>query len=190
MKFNFRTLTHSPERLNVQTAKLGDPEADPYVAFTDDDIGKPVKKGTQGNYLLCEEGDAIEGFIDNVDAGGTADGMTLGGVAFCDRGTRKKVVVDSGGDSVSVLSYVEAGGNSGAGIANSDGLGVVQVASGATKWRIVSLEGDVAATTESVCTMEPNPSFDDQQPADPDTNPEEIEVCVYPSRVVAIIEMV
>lgn len=88
------------------------------------------------------------------------------------------------------MSYVKAGENKGASIENDEGLGVVQLSSSATKWRIVSLEGDVAATTESVCTMEPNPDFDDQEPVDPDTNPEEIEVCVYPSRVVAIIEMV
>lgn len=152
LKFNFNQLTHSPERLNVQSAKLGDP--DTKLVFSDKDIGKPMKKGTQGNFDICASGDAIEGFLDNIDAGGTSDGMYFGGVAAGNRGMRIAVMVEKSGTDIAVLNYVVAGTNAASNTANADKLGVVvQSNSGAgdteTKWRIVSLAGDVATTTAS-----------------------------------------
>jgi hypothetical protein len=149
LKSNFRLLTHSPERINVQSGKLGAAKSE---RFTDADIGKPVKKGTQGNFVICTAADAIEGFIDSIDAGGTTDGFSFGGVATGNRGFRTKVTVAKAGTDIAVLNYVVAGTNGAAGIANSGGLGVVTqsnsgVGNTETKWRIVSLEGDVASTT-------------------------------------------
>ena len=188
MKFNFRLLTHSPETVNVQSGKLGATSAE---VFSDADVGKPVKKGTQGNFVLCGEDDAIEGFIDTVDAGGKIDGMSFGGVAIGSRGFRKLVtVVTDDETAVAVGSYVAAEDNAVAGTENEGGLGLVKVSATPTRWKIVSLVGDIAATTESVCAMVPNPSFDDQEEPDPITNPEEVEECKYPEQVIAVIELV
>ena len=155
LKFNFRLLTQSPETVNVQSGKLGASKAE---KFTDLDVGKPVKKGTQGNFVLCAAGDEIEGFIDNIDAGGTTDGFSFGGVAIGKRGFRKSVLVKkANSQDINVLGYVIADTNAAAGTANTGTkLGVVKQSGtsgdagkglAVTAWRIVSLAGDVASST-------------------------------------------
>ena len=158
MKFNFALLTHSPERINVQTAKLGDPDA--ISAFTDDDVGKPMVMGNQGNFDIAADGDNIEGFLDNIDAGPTMDGMTIGGVARGDRSFRVKVWVSG---SASVLDYVVAGTNTAAGTASTHGLGVVKAAGDdggtppkviVTQWRIIAFLSDAKTGVDEAAIIE------------------------------------
>lgn len=156
MKFNFRALTQSPERLNVVTAKLG---ADNTTSgFTDKDIGKPMKMGNQGNFKICAAGDEIEGFLDNVDGGPTADGMTIGGVAIGNRGLRVRAKVSG---AAAVLDYVVAGTNAAIAAADASGLGVVKEAfdtDGTTKiksnWRIIAFETDATTGTDAIAVLE------------------------------------
>ena len=57
MKFNFRALTQSPERLNVISTKLGSAKTEVY---TDADLKKPMVMGTQGNMVIAAEDAEIE----------------------------------------------------------------------------------------------------------------------------------
>jgi hypothetical protein len=148
LKFNFRPLTVSADELNVQTGKLGTGTD----VYTDADIGKPVKMGTQGNFVICTTGDAIDGFIDSIDGGPKADGLIVGGVARGQLGTRFRAIVFASqttpltDDAISVLDYVTAGVNTAAGTAKVGKHGVVKVSATPTRFRIVSLAGDIAAT--------------------------------------------
>ncbi len=154
MKFNFRVLTQSPERLNVVTAKLGADSAN--SGFTDADIGKPMKMGTQGNFQICATGDEIDGFLDNVDGGPTADGMTIGGVARGNRGLRVRAKVTG---AAAVLDYVVADTNAAIAAQDASGMGVVKPngTSGATTasgWRIIAFDSDAASGTNAIAVLE------------------------------------
>lgn len=98
-KFTFAVLTNDPNRLNVISAKLGSRAgtANENKAglgeYSDTEINKAVKLGTVSNFLLCAEGDEIDGIIDNIDAGGTEDGYTFGGVARPNGGQRFNALV-------------------------------------------------------------------------------------------------
>src|SRR5678809_531870 len=121
MKFNFRTLTHSPERLNVVSAKLG---TDALEKYTDADIGKPMKLGEEpGCYVVAADGDEIEGFLDNIDAGGTTDGHVFGGVACGNRGFR--VEAEFSGDAGKVGDLVVAAAQTAIGVKAPSGVGTV-----------------------------------------------------------------
>lgn len=155
MKFNFRVLTQSPERLNVVTAKLGADKD--HSGFTDADIGKPMKMGTAGNYQICAAGDEIEGFLDNIDGGPTADGMTIGGVARANLGFRVRAKVSG---AANVLDYVVAGTNAAIGVKDASGVGVVKAAVDEddnkikSNWRIVSFDSDAASGTDAIAVLE------------------------------------
>lgn len=155
MKFNFRLLTQSPERLNVITTKLGALKTE---KFTTVDTGKPMVMGKKGNMSIAADGDIIEGFLDNVDAGPTADGFVVGGVARCNAGTRMEVWVEGAAD---VLDLVVAGTNAAAGVANTESkLGNVRKAVAATaaemksQWRIISFADNAESTTGGVAVIE------------------------------------
>ncbi len=90
--FKFQVLTHSPERLNVISSKLGPNAA---TKYTDLDKKKAVKLGPVGNHVLCAAGDEIEGFIDSVEAA-TSGGFSFGGVARGNRGFRVEAQVGAG----------------------------------------------------------------------------------------------
>ena len=97
--FKFNVLTVLPERLNVITAKLGAAAGENY---TDKDIKKIVTMGTVSNFTLAADGDEIEGFIDNIDGGPTANGFRVGGVARPDTGIRVEAQVAA--DAVVVVA--------------------------------------------------------------------------------------
>ena len=78
--FAFNLLTHSPERLNVISSRLG---ASPAAKLTDQDVKKAVKLGPNSNHVLCAEGNEIEGFVDSVDSA-TNGGYSFGGVKICE----------------------------------------------------------------------------------------------------------
>lgn len=104
--FEFKPLTHSPERLNVISTKLG---ANAAGKFTDMDIKKAVKMGPVGNYLLCADGDELDGFVDNIDGGGTSGGFSFGGVARGNVGFRVEAQVAAGADALAFGDLVVAG---------------------------------------------------------------------------------
>jgi hypothetical protein len=101
-KFAFAVLTNDPNRLNVISTKLGSRVGTTIEnkaglgEYSDAEIKKAVKLGTQNNYLLCADGDELDAFVDNIDAGGTEDGWTFGGVARGNVGQRHEVQVASG----------------------------------------------------------------------------------------------
>lgn len=91
-KFDFNLLTHTPERLNVISAKLG-PDVD--TKYTDKDKKKAVKAKAGGGYVLCADGDELDGFIDSVDQF-TVEGFSFGGVARGNVGFRVEAQVAAG----------------------------------------------------------------------------------------------
>ena len=134
MKFNFVTLTHSPERLNVISAKLG---TDAKEKYTDADVLKPMKLGAEpGCFVVAADGDEIEGFLDNIDAGGTTDGHAFGGVACGNRGVRIEAEVVG---TATVGGLVVAAAQEAIGTKAASGRGKVKAGTPAThKWRILA----------------------------------------------------
>lgn len=114
-KFAYALLTHSAERINVITTKLGSRAGTEIEnkaglgEYGDAEVKKAVKMGLVSNYVHCADGDELEGFIDNIDSGGTADGFTLGGVAHPNGGFRVEAQVAAGAAQVAVRDLVVAG---------------------------------------------------------------------------------
>lgn len=104
--FKFNVLVVLPERLNVIVAKLGAAAGE---NFTDKDIKKIVSMGTVSNFTLAVADAEIEGFIDNIDGGPTANGFVVGGVARPDTGVRVEAQVAAGAAAVAPLDLVVAG---------------------------------------------------------------------------------
>lgn len=140
MKFNYRILTNNPERLNVISTKLGAAKTEVY---TDNDRGKPMVMGKKGNMVIAAVDAEIEGFLDNVDAGPTADGHIFGGVARCGQGTRYEVELVGAAD---VLDFVVAAANEAVGVKATSGKGKVKAGT-PTKhlWRIIAFTNDAEA---------------------------------------------
>lgn len=89
--FQYRPLTHSAERINVISTKLG---ASAALAdrFTMTEKLKAVVMSNKSNFILAPDGAEIEGFVDSVDDA-TAGGFTFGGVAHPDPGFRVEAKV-------------------------------------------------------------------------------------------------
>lgn len=135
--FEFNVLTHSPERLNVISTKLG-PNAN--TKYSDKDKKKAVKMGTAANHVLCAAGDEIEGFIDSVDAA-TSGGFSFGGVARGNRGFRvdAQVGAGQGATPMAVGDLVVADAQLAIGT-----TGLPQVKTGAPTrhlWRVMNVRG-------------------------------------------------
>lgn len=149
MNFAFNLLTHSPERLNVISTRLGTGGND---QWDDKEIGKAVKLGTSSNHVLCEDGDEIQAIVDNIDSGGTSGGFTFGGVARGNRGFRVKAVVGAGQvDPVKLDDLVVADTQIPTGT-----KGVAQVKVGTpvlNKWRILAIRGDGSAGSEVIIEL-------------------------------------
>lgn len=131
IKFGFTALTQSPERLNVISTKLGATTTD---GITEKDIGKAMKLNLAipGSHVFCEDGDDIEGFLDNIDAGGTEDGFVFGGVASGTRGMRAEVAFTG---TLAVGDLVVAGVQPAIG---TEGLAVVKAGTPTLhKWRVI-----------------------------------------------------
>lgn len=139
--FKFQVLTHSPERLNVISSKLG-PDAN--TKYSDLDKKKAVKLGPVGNHVLCAGGDEIEGFIDSVDAA-TSNGFSFGGVARGNRGFRVEAQVgaNQGATPMAVGDFVVADVQLPVG---TKGLPQVKTGAPAThKYRVMTVNGTGAA---------------------------------------------
>lgn len=135
--FAFQVLTHSPERLNVISSKLG---PDAATKYTDKDKRKAVKLGPVGNHVLCVAGDELEGFIDSVEPA-TSGGFSFGGVARGNRGFRVEAQVGAGqgATAMKVGDFVVADAQLPVGTA-----GLPQVKTGAPethKYRVMTVRG-------------------------------------------------
>ena len=141
-QFDFNLLTHSPERLNVISAKLG-----PNIAtkYSDLDKKKAVKAQAGGRYVLCSDGDDLDGFIDSVEAA-TQDGFSFGGVARGNVGYRIEAQVAASvvtplvfGDLVVAAAQLAVG---------TKGLAQVKKGTPAIhKYRVLRLTTGAAGTT-------------------------------------------
>lgn len=154
-KFKFAPLTHSPDVLDVISTCLGVPD-DGAKFRSNTDIGKIVKLGDRGdNFVLAADGDNIEGFIDSIDAGGTENGMSFGGVARGRNSARHEAVIAAAQDegetpaAAKVGDWVVAGDQKAAG---ETGTAVVRTGTptGPFQWRILSMNGDGTAGTTVV----------------------------------------
>lgn len=140
-QFDFNVLTHSPERLNVISAKLG---PDIATKYSDKDKKKAAKAQAGGRYVLCADGDDIEGFIDSVEAA-TQDGFSFGGVARGNVGYRVEAQVAAGAANVVFGDLVVAGAQLAIGT-----KGLAQVKKGAPavhKYRVLRLTTGAPGTT-------------------------------------------
>lgn len=141
--FAFNVLTHSPERLNVISSRLG---PNPATKYTDQDKRKAVKLAAGSTHVLCSEGDEIQGFIDSVDAA-TNGGYSFGGVARCNRGFRVEAQIGAhqGPTPAALDDLVVADAQLPVGT-----KGLPQVKTGNPSrhlWRIMALRGNGAAGT-------------------------------------------
>lgn len=140
--FAFNVLSHSPERLNVISTRLG---SGPNDKLSDKDVKKAVKLGPNSNHVLCAAGDEIEGLVDSVDSA-TNGGYSFGGVARGNRGFRVEAQMGVNqvgnaavGDFVVADNQIEPG---------TKGLAQVVVGAPEThKWRILAKKGTGAAGT-------------------------------------------
>lgn len=146
----FAVLAHSPERLNVISTKLGAAKRENY---TDKDIKKAVKMGTESNYVVCVAGDDLEGFIDNIDGGGTTGGFVFGGVAHPNSGFRVEVQVAAGqATPLVVRDRVVAADQLALG---TEGLAQVQKGDGVLfVYRVIALLGDGTGAAGSTVLLE------------------------------------
>ncbi len=90
------------------SAALGSAAAQGYSS---NDLGKPVKMGTANNYVLCADGDPIEGFVAAIEPFTVNQGFAFGAVQ---RGGRKLAEVAAGA-TVTILGTVIAGAQTAAG---------------------------------------------------------------------------
>lgn len=143
MDFQFTLLTHSPERLNVVSAKLGVSAAAKFVMA---DIGKIVKLGPVSNYVPVAEGDDIDGFVDSIEDA-TSGGFSFGGVAHPDPACRFEAKV-GGATALTVGAQVVAGVQAALG---TKSLPVVKAGTGAVyKYRVINLFSGAGAVGTTV----------------------------------------
>lgn len=129
----------------IHTVRLGTVAA----PLTDNDIGKPVKLIGESAYGLCADGDAIEGFLQSVNAA-TQDGFKIGGI--CKTGYKNV----TGSTALAIGDYIVAGANPARGVKLTGPMIVKKAAAAAAAGyfapRVVSL-GDLGtgAAGTTVC---------------------------------------
>lgn len=142
--FAFTTLTNNPDSAQYESACLG---ADASNKLTDNDIGKCVKLETgsaASNYVLCADGDEIEGILVATEPATYNDGFAFGTVQRKGRfeatvGTAATVVVGT-----AVVSYAQAA-------IDTAGGAVVKNGSPATfLWRCIRIVSGTGAAGDTV----------------------------------------
>ena len=97
--------------------------------LTDNDIGKPVKLGTVQNYVLCADGDEIEGFVGSLSPMTYNDGFAFGGIW-----KEGRIAVQATG-AISIGGYVVAAAQADV---NTKALGKVKAGTTARyHWRMI-----------------------------------------------------
>lgn len=101
--FAFTALVNDPHA-DVITAALG---VDASNKLNDNDIGKPLKLAAADNYVLCADGDNIEGFLTALNAETVNDGFSVGSLQ---RNKRFEVQVEGGELGTAIVgTFVGAG---------------------------------------------------------------------------------
>lgn len=142
--FDFAELTHSPERINVISTKVGTAA----VKLTDLDVKKAMKLADDGkSYVVAADGDDLEGFLDNIDAGGTSGGFAFGGVALGGSGFRVRATVAAGqATALKIKDQVVAAAQLAVG---TKGLAQVKAGEGVfDKYKVLRLYGNGTAGTD------------------------------------------
>lgn len=75
-EFVFTELVNDPHA-DVVSAALG---VDANNKLNDEDIGKPVKLAAANNYVVCTNGDEVDGFLVSTEASTVNDGFSFGSV--------------------------------------------------------------------------------------------------------------
>lgn len=128
------------DRADIQSAALGAAPGDAYTSATD--VGKIVKMGTASNYLLCGDGDDIEGHIVSVEAQTVNQGFKFGSVQ-----RNGRVWVIATGGTLAIGAYVVAAAQVNA--PGAAGKSNVKAGAGvAYKWRVIAHATNGAAGTE------------------------------------------
>jgi len=105
--------------------------------WTDTEVGKCVKLGTANNYVLCADGNEIEGVCISMEPITVNSGFSFGTVQ---KDRRMNAVLDTGETGVAVGDLVVAGAQAAVGTANSSGYPVVATGTPTThKWRVIRL---------------------------------------------------
>jgi len=102
-EFVFTPLVNDPHA-DVITAALG---VDANNKLNDNDVGKPVILAASNNFVLCADGDDIDGFLVSTEANTVNDGFALGSVQ---RNKRFVVQVEAGeAGTLAVGTFAVAG---------------------------------------------------------------------------------
>lgn len=120
--------------------------------FAQADVGKAVKMAANDNYVLCADGDPIEGVVDNIVPGLVNNGFSHGGVLKHIAGLTRLEVIINTATAVVFGDYVVASAQAAVGTANASGttknggtspLPLVKKGAGTEKfaWRVISLLG-------------------------------------------------
>lgn len=140
MAFKFAPLVPADR---IESSRLG---ANTSGKFEDDDVGKPVKFGAD-TFVLCTDGDAIDGFVDSISPE-TVDGYSFGGVA---REGRFYVINGAGQATLAVGDVVVAYTQAALGTAQTYPVVKKGTASaGIWYWKVISLLGDTGAAGKVV----------------------------------------
>lgn len=142
-QYQFQQLTPTlPEVLNVVTAVFGVAGEE----FSSKDVNKAVKMANDGaSYILCVDGQDIEGFVDSVNVApmnsiANTDGtftLRRGGGVRRNPMHRETVTVAAGSEKVACLDYVVAAAQLKVGVA-----GLAQVKKGTPVrhfWRVINI---------------------------------------------------
>lgn len=131
--------------------------------LTDKDIGKAVKLGASDNYLLCADGNELEGVLLAVEPGTIDDGWAYGSVQKDGR----LIAINKGAGAIAVGAYVVAAAQAAIGTKNATGgnnfdpCPQVKAGSAGTpgtdypvpatyKWRVISLLGGAGAVDSAI----------------------------------------
>jgi hypothetical protein len=151
--FKFRQLVNSP-LANIRTAKLGVNAA---TTLGSVDVGKSVKLDDEDNYVVCADGDYIDGIVVAVSSGGTVGLANLGSVQL-NREIQVQVAANQSGN-VAVGEFLVAGTPLAIGVA---GLAQVKniaapaneaalvLAYGQPNWRVLSIVSGTGAAGDTI----------------------------------------
>lgn len=106
--------------------------------FTDADLNKAVKFGIANNYVLCANGDQIDGFVKAIEPFTVNDGFSFGGVQRQGRVTAE-VGANQGATPMAVGDLVAADTQVALGTAGAAKVRTVAGVAGKSSWRCIRI---------------------------------------------------
>lgn len=133
--------------------------------LTDKDVNKCVKLAANNNYVLCADGDEIEGILMSVEPHTVNDGFGFGSVLLANEGVREEATVV--GTTLAVGDFVVAAAQAAVGTEQTLGKPTVKKGTAASQgggspftyverspntyiWRVISLLSGTGLATETV----------------------------------------